>query len=98
MMPVLRNWLRVGGAVAIAAVLFSALDWTGNASLGAPTTVASDNFNRSVGGGWGTADQGGNWTVLDSPANWSVTPGVGSISVPASCDDRGRCPWRNGVG
>ena len=77
------------GAVAIAAAFFSGLLWTGTASLEAPTTIASDSFNRTVGGGWGTADQGGNWTVLDSPANWSVTPGVGSISVPATGQQRG---------
>src|SRR5438552_155627 len=89
MMPILRNRPRVVCAVAIAAVLFSALDGARPASLAAPTTVASDTFNRTVGGGWGTADQGGNWTVLDAPANWSVTPGVGRISVPATAQERG---------
>ena len=86
--PIHRNRLRVLAAVAIAAVLFSALDSVGTVSLGAPTTVASDTFNRTVSGGWGSADQGGNWTVLDSAANWSVTPGVGSISVPATAQQR----------
>src|SRR5882672_7720731 len=89
MMPIRRSWLRVAGSVAIATVLFSALDGAVPASPAVPTTVASDSFNRTVGGGWGTADQGGNWTVLDSPASWSVTPGVGSISVPATAQQRG---------
>src|SRR4029077_7734173 len=53
-----------------------------------PGTVASDNFNRTVSGGWGTADVGGSWTVLDTAANWSVAPGIGSISVPATAQQR----------
>ena len=38
--PIHRNRLRVLAAVAIAAVLFSALDSVGTVSLGAPTTYA----------------------------------------------------------
>jgi hypothetical protein len=48
---------------------------------GQGTVVAADSFNRSVAGGWGTADAGGPWTVLDTPASWSVAPGVGSVAV-----------------
>ena len=47
----------------------------------AGTVIASDSFNRTVTGGWGSADVGGPWTVLDTAASWSVTPGAGSISV-----------------
>jgi hypothetical protein len=50
--------------------------------------VASDTFNRTVSGGWGTADTGGPWTVLDAPASWSVSPGLGSIGVPATAQRR----------
>jgi hypothetical protein len=53
-----------------------------------PGTVAEDSFQRTVTGGWGTSDVGGSWSILDSPAGWSVTPGAGSISVPATAEDR----------
>ena len=39
---------------------------------GIETVIASDTFNRTVAGGWGTADVGGAWTVVDAPASWSV--------------------------
>ena len=59
------------------------------ATANAPGSVlASDSFNRSVTGGWGTADAGGSWTLLDTPASWSVTPGAGSVSVAATAQAR----------
>ena len=73
----------------MAAACFGALAWAVTESLATgPVTVASDSFNRTVSGGWGAADVGGSWTVLDTAANWSVTPGIGSISVPASAQQR----------
>ena len=39
------------------------------------SVIASDSFNRTVTGGWGSADVGGPWTVLDTAGSWSVTPG-----------------------
>jgi hypothetical protein len=46
------------------------------------------SFNRTVSGGWGTADVGGSSTVLDTAADWSVAPGIGSIAVPAGGQQR----------
>jgi hypothetical protein len=51
--------------------------------------IAADSFNRTVTGGWGSADVGGPWTVVDAPANWSVTPGMGRITVAANGQQRG---------
>src|SRR6266700_3048059 len=55
----------------------------------ANTVIASDNFNRTVSNGWGSADQGGSWTLLDTPAYWSVTPGAGKVNVVANGQERG---------
>src|SRR5690348_14906569 len=88
-MPMLRKRLRTIGMAAIAAACSGTLAWAVTESLATgPVTVASDSFNRTVSGGWGTADVGGSWTVLDTAANWSVTPGIGSISVPATGQQR----------
>src|SRR5436309_15761743 len=85
----LRKWLRDVPPMASVAVCLGALAWAVTESLATgPVTVASDSFNRTVSGGWGAADVGGSWTVLDTAANWSVTPGIGSISVPASAQQR----------
>lgn len=40
-----------------------------------------DTYNRSVSGGWGTADSGGAWSIAGTPSNWSVAPVTGSITV-----------------
>jgi hypothetical protein len=50
--------------------------------------VAADRFNRTVSGGWGTADVGGPWSVLDTPGSWRVAPGAGSVSVAATAQGR----------
>jgi hypothetical protein len=44
---------------------------------------ASDSFNRTVSGGWGTADTGGAWTS-SSATSFSVSSGVGSIAMAAA--------------
>ena len=74
-------------ALALAAG-FILVPFSGVAATAAGTTIASDSFNRTVSGGWGTADVGGPWTVLDTPASWSVSPGAGSISVAATAQRR----------
>jgi PKD repeat protein len=43
--------------------------------------VASDNFNRSVATGWGTAPVGGTW-VLDTDARANVNGSDGALLVP----------------
>jgi streptogramin lyase len=50
--------------------------------------VADDRFNRTVTGGWGSADVGGPWTLLDMPGSWSVAPGLGRVNVPATAQGR----------
>jgi PKD repeat protein len=44
---------------------------------GDPAVFAADGFERSLTGGWGSADLGGSWTTLGSAANYSVQDGVG---------------------
>lgn len=45
--------------------------------------LASDTFERTVGSGWGKADQGGSWTT-DGPASaFSVAGGTAQLQVPA---------------
>ncbi|HEY3576773.1 MAG TPA: hypothetical protein VGK68_02110 [Gaiellaceae bacterium] len=62
--------------------------FTGIEARAANTVIASDSFNRTVSGGWGTADVGGPWTLLDTPSSWSVSPGAGSVGVPATAQRR----------
>jgi CSLREA domain-containing protein len=45
--------------------------------------VASDTFNRTVNGGWGTADVGGAYTVFTNTSNYSVANGYGAMTLPA---------------
>lgn len=46
--------------------------------------LASDDFDRSVATGWGTADAGGAWTLRGSASRFSVADGSGKITLPAS--------------
>jgi hypothetical protein len=55
--------------------------------------LASDAFNRTVAGGWGSADLGGTW-VPTSPANFSVSGGSGNLSMSAGS---GPSVYLNGV-
>src|SRR4029077_20977047 len=87
-MPMLRIRLRTIGKTAIAAACFGTLAWAVTSLATGPVTVASDSFNRTVSGGWGTADVGGSWTVLDTAANWSVTPGIGSVTGGVNGEQR----------
>ena len=82
--------LLVGFALLVSAVLIISLD-SGTRDSAAATevhVVASDSFNRTVSGGWGSAEQGGAWTVLDTPASWSVAPGMGSVNVAPGAQQR----------
>ena len=61
-------------------------DRGGTASTSVTVTViddiATDAFNRTVSGGWGTADLGGAWTARSgAPSDFAVTPGVASVSL-----------------
>src|SRR6476646_8773279 len=53
------------------------------------TLVASDGFNRTETGGWGSANTGGPWTVLDAAPSWSVTPTAGgTVNAAANAGNR----------
>jgi PKD repeat protein len=45
------------------------------------TSLAADTFQRTVSGGWGTADQGGPWTAWAGATRQSVAPGTGSLDL-----------------
>ncbi len=47
-----------------------------------PTTIAQDDFQRTVASGWGTAPTGGAWTVTGG-TGLQVTGGTGRISLTA---------------
>ena len=42
---------------------------------------AADSFNRTLLGGWGSADVGGAWSLSGSASSFSVSPGVGSMRL-----------------
>ncbi|MFC7817548.1 hypothetical protein ACFUTR_23240 [Streptomyces sp. NPDC057367] len=49
----------------------------------AATSAVYDTFDRTVAGGWGTAESGAAWTVVGSAADYSVSPGVAAVAQPA---------------
>ncbi|CAN5125372.1 hypothetical protein BH09ACT1_BH09ACT1_13530 [soil metagenome] len=52
-------------------------------TAGTATVLASDAFNRTVSGGFGTASpSGGAWTGTNTTADLSVTPGDGVFTLP----------------
>ena len=59
------------------------------------STLASDAFERTVAGGFGTADVGGAWTSLGTPGAVSVSDGAGRITLAAPADSGGA--YLNGV-
>jgi hypothetical protein len=79
--------IRLAGAAG-RTITATATDDAGNTSEFArnrvvPTSYASDNFNRSVVGGWGNASAGGPWTPVSNPESFAVNGQKGTISVPA---------------
>ncbi|MFZ1286059.1 MAG: PKD domain-containing protein [Candidatus Phosphoribacter sp.] len=44
---------------------------------------ATDAFERTVSGGWGTADLGGAWTVSGTTSRYTVVGGQGRVSIAA---------------
>ncbi|HEX6246478.1 MAG TPA: PKD domain-containing protein [Nocardioidaceae bacterium] len=54
---------------------------------GEPTAFAEDSFERTVTGGWGTADTGGPWSLTGVASLFSVSAGKGQVSL-----DAGRAP------
>jgi len=55
---------------------------TVTAPPGEPATIITDNFGRTVGSGFGTADLGGLWTT-NPQSGCSVSGGVGQMNLPA---------------
>ncbi len=47
-------------------------------------TLASDDFNRTLASGWGSADLGGAWSTGASLSNFSVGSGAGTIKMAAA--------------
>lgn len=47
-------------------------------------TLASDDFNRTLASGWGSADLGGAWKTGASRSNFSVGSGAGTIKMAAA--------------
>ena len=50
-------------------------------TVGSPQAFATDAFERTVTGGWGSADLGGAWTGSGTASNFNVTGGVGMIRM-----------------
>jgi PKD repeat protein len=59
----------------------------------APGVIASDTFDRTVAGGWGSADVGGAW-ALTSAGSFSVSGGAGNLQMAAGS---GPSAYLNGV-
>jgi PKD repeat protein len=49
-----------------------------------PAAIAADAFNRSMTGGWGSADIGGPWTRTGSATNFTVAGGSGRIRLASA--------------
>jgi PKD repeat protein len=53
-----------------------------------PGTIATDGFQRTVSGGWGSADVGGAWTVTSTASNYAVSGGSAAMTVPTAGSTR----------
>ena len=63
---------------------------TTTVTAGAPVTqLAVDGFNRTVSGGWGSADTGGAWTTSGAAGNLAVSPGEATITLPTASTSAG---------
>jgi PKD repeat protein len=58
-------------------------DVTVTAPVG-PSVLASDDFQRTVTGGWGTAVKGGAWTGTGTSSNYGVNGTAGSMTMPTA--------------
>ena len=57
------------------------------AAPGVGDVIGQDDFARTVGSGWGTADAGGTWTVAGT--GFTVASSEGQVAVPAGSDPPG---------
>lgn len=57
-------------------------------------SLATDDFERVIANGWGTAPTGGAWTVAGSGPYYSVGSSAGRIQMPAG---KGPSTWLTGV-
>lgn len=57
-------------------------DMGGTGTPPAPTTVAADDFERTVTSGWGSAATGGPWSLAGTSTRYGVAGGVGRQAVP----------------
>ncbi len=76
--------LTVTDNLGAAGVLTKAVTVSVPPPVGSP--FAADAFNRTVAGGWGSADVGGAWSLVGGNSNFSVAPGGGvmRMSAPAA--------------
>ncbi|MCC2684518.1 MAG: hypothetical protein K0R75_1417 [Paenibacillaceae bacterium] len=66
-----KKWVKAGMTLLLAALLMPA-GWYGGNRAYASSTIASDDCQRSVGTGWGSADSGGAWTMYpDGSYTWT---------------------------
>jgi len=78
---------RVGAAPHLGAWTESATDPGGSSPIptdpapAAGTELFHDEFNRTMTGGWGSADAGGAWTTTDAPDRYSVAEGKGRVTL-----------------
>jgi PKD repeat protein len=55
-------------------------------TIGTPTVLAADSFERTVTNGFGTADLGGPWSLTGPATSFSVSGGAGRIAGALSSD------------
>lgn len=57
---------------------------TKTVTVTAPGPLAADGFGRTVGSGWGTADNGGAWTIATGSSRFSVADGKGKVTMSSA--------------
>ena len=53
-----------------------------------PVDFVVDTFDRTVSGGWGTANTGGAWSTAGAATNFAVNNGSGAITLPSAGQTR----------
>ncbi|WP_243074145.1 PKD domain-containing protein [Microbacterium sp. SS28] len=53
-------------------------------TVAAASVIAADAFERTVAGGWGSADTGGAWALSGAPSDFAVTAGAGTLRMAAA--------------
>ncbi len=77
----LRGYLGSGVTNAPATISFDDLTVTITTPPPPPSGIASDEFQRTLSGSWGTADNGGTYTLQGNASNYAVDGSAGTITV-----------------